>query len=166
MTTKQCSRCREVKTINAFYYYSKTNTYLSMCDNCRKAYARERNKINWENNKEHLKTAWWKKLANNRWNTKEAAAVYKVKNLLTGEVYVGESKNPNKRRGSHFALHKNKKGEFSLPELYNDMLKYGKEYFVFGILEYVENKQERLTREEYYINLYNTKKYNNSKHRD
>ena len=62
--------------------------------------------------------------------------------------------------------HKNKKGEFSLPELYNDMLKYGKEYFVFGILEYVDNKQERLKREAHYINLYNTKKYNNSKHRD
>lgn len=166
METKCCSKCKEIKTIKAFYYYPKRNAYLSMCDNCRKAYTREKNKIRWANNKEHLKTAWWKKSANHRWHTKESPAVYKIKNLLTGDAYVGETKTPNKRRGSHFGLHKNKKGEFSLPELYNDMLKYGKECFVFGILEYVDNKPERLEKEKYYINFYNTKKYNNLKHRD
>lgn len=166
METKICTGCKEHKTLNAFYYYPKTNTYLSKCHSCRKAYQRERNKINWENNKEHLKTAWWKKSANDRWSYKESPAVYKIKNLLTGDCYIGESTAPNKRRGSHFALHKTKKGEFSLPELYNDMLHYGKEHFVFGIIEYINDKQERLKKEEYYINLYNTKKYNNFKHRD
>ena len=62
--------------------------------------------------------------------------IYKIKNILTGDVYIGQSTAPNKRRGLHFSLHKNKKGEFSLPELYNDMVKYGKQCFIFGILEY------------------------------
>ena len=151
METKKCNTCGEEKPLKAFYKNKSTGYYLSHCNPCRKSNQRKYNKQYWEKNKEYLKTADWRKPANDRWKYKEPGAVYMIRNLITGQCYIGETKEPNNRRGNHFSLHKRKNGEYSIPKLYNDMEKYGKDNFVFGVIEYTEDHKEK---EQYYINKF------------
>ena len=150
METKKCSKCKEEKSLVSFYK-NKKGYYGSSCKLCLKSYYKVQNKKYWEKNKEKIKNAPYKRINNDRWKYKEPGAVYMIKNLITGQCYIGETKEPNNRRINHFSLHKGTDGKFSLPKLYNDMVKYGKDYFVFGIIEYTKNHKER---EKFYINKF------------
>lgn len=67
------------------------------------------------------------------------SAVYKIENTLTGDFYIGSSKNVKKRWNEH----KRPSSWKNLPNspMYYDMQKYGVDKFDFQILEEVEPEQ-------------------------
>lgn len=80
---------------------------------------------------------------------KNTKAVYKIFNIINDKVYVGSSKNWKNRRQEHFRdlvlkQHHSKNLQF-------DYDKYGKENFMFEIIEYVSSESDLLKREQYYI---------------
>lgn len=86
--------------------------------------------------------------------------IYQIENLVTGIKYYGRTNNPQRRKTTHFReLEQNKHINSKLQNAFN---KYGKENFVFTILEEIEDKEKVFEREEYYLNL-EEEKYNISK---
>jgi group I intron endonuclease len=84
----------------------------------------------------------------------ETNYIYKITNKVNGKVYIGKSKNPEKRWNEHKREARNNGSS----HLYNTMRKIGIENFNFIIIEECgENWQER---EIYYINKYNSIKPN------
>ena len=63
-------------------------------------------------------------------------AVYKITNTITGDFYIGSSKDVKKRWKDHKC--QSTWNEYPNKQLYQDMQKYGLENFVFEILEEVE----------------------------
>ena len=63
-------------------------------------------------------------------------AVYRITNAITGDFYIGSSKDVKRR----FAVHKcqSKWNECPNKQLYQDMQKYGVDKFVFEVIEVVE----------------------------
>lgn len=77
--------------------------------------------------------------------------VYKIINITNGKVYIGSSKNIDRRWSEHIRslevnMHPNKK-------LQNAWNKYGKQNFKFEIIEECDEKHQ-FKREQYYIDLY------------
>ena len=66
-------------------------------------------------------------------------AVYKITNTITGDFYIGSSKNVKQRWACHKC--KSKWNEHPNNPLYLDMLKYGVDKFEFEILAEVEIEQ-------------------------
>jgi group I intron endonuclease len=77
------------------------------------------------------------------------SGIYKIKNLKTGEFYIGASVKPVRRITEHFTLSK-KKDKVS-PHLHNSLLEFGKSNFIWGMLEYCP-ENNLLEREQYWIN--------------
>ena len=67
------------------------------------------------------------------------SAVYKITNTITGDFYIGSSKNVKRR----WAAHKwpSKWNECPNNPMYLDMRKYGIENFVFEVIEVVEPEE-------------------------
>ena len=78
------------------------------------------------------------------------SAVYKITNTVTGDFYVGSSKDVKRR----WAVHKcnSKWNEQPNNPMYIDMRKYGTNKFVFEVLEIVEPEQLK-EMEQHYIEL-------------
>ena len=79
-------------------------------------------------------------------------AVYKITNTITGDFYIGSSKNIKNRLAAHkckstWKIHPNN-------QLYLDMQKYGIDNFIFEILEEVEEEKLKET-EQQFIELLN-----------
>lgn len=72
--------------------------------------------------------------------------IYKVTNIITGEFYIGSSKNIKQR----WVSHKNPSFRAQHPnvKLYKGMAQYGLNNFTFEIIEETDNLKER---EQYYI---------------
>jgi group I intron endonuclease len=71
---------------------------------------------------------------NDNWNV----GIYQIRNILTGDLYIGQSVNLKQRKYSHFKdLKKNKHRNQRLQNVYN---KYGDDVFVFEILLYCERE--------------------------
>lgn len=64
------------------------------------------------------------------------SGIYKIINTITGDFYIGSSKNVKQRWRSHKSL--SKWNEYPNNKMYQDMKRYGMDYFVFEILEEVE----------------------------
>lgn len=78
--------------------------------------------------------------------------IYKITNTFNSKVYIGSSQNVRKRRNNHFSdLKRNKHKSIHLQNSYN---KYGDKYFVFDVIEYIENTDDLLNREAYWIEEY------------
>jgi len=154
---KQCRKCHvELRDgINISPSQFKVSNYI--CKVCFRKQDKERRgrKENKDKRKEYMKmhreqnASKYKQWENN-WQTKYPPGVYMIKNVITGEKYIGESSKPERRRNEHYSLHK-KNGEFALPKLYNDIVKYGKDAFIWGIIEHCDNHIER---EKYWIDYY------------
>ena len=80
----------------------------------------------------------------------EISAAYKITNAITGDFYIGSSKNVKKR----WAYHKCQSVWKNYPNnpMYLDFQKYGLENFAFEILEVVEI-DKRKEKEQHYIEL-------------
>ena len=63
-------------------------------------------------------------------------AVYKIKNTVTGKLYIGQSVNPNKRYARHFWKNS------GCTKLKNAIQKYGKAAFIMEIIHWCYDKQE------------------------
>jgi group I intron endonuclease len=90
----------------------------------------------------------------NNSNFKNGSEIYKIENLINHKLYIGSAVNFKNRRSRHLYLLKNKNH-------YNKHLqasydKHGEENFIFEIIEYVDDKEMLLDREDYYIDLYNS----------
>ena len=76
------------------------------------------------------------------------SGIYKITNTITGDFYIGSSKNVKSRWVNH------KKpstwNEYPNNQLYKDMQEYGKDKFVFEILAEVE-PEELKEKEQYFI---------------
>lgn len=84
--------------------------------------------------------------------TIEFGAVYKIENKLNHKVYIGQTRNFNRRKKYHLDyLKHNRHHNTALQEDYN---KYGLVNFEFSIIEYNEVQSERIKRETYWINYY------------
>ena len=66
----------------------------------------------------------------------KVSGVYKITNTITGDFYIGSSKDVKQRWRSHKC--KSKWNENPNSPLYKDMQKYGIDKFVFEVLEVVE----------------------------
>ncbi len=89
------------------------------------------------------------------------SGIYKIENIINGNVYIGQSKDVRNRMYSHKSeLKKNKHCNIHLQRAWN---KYGEDNFKFIILE--ECNQEEIDQKEIiYINKYNS--YKNGYNRD
>ena len=74
------------------------------------------------------------------------AGVYKITNNITGEFYIGSSCNIKHRWANHKSPSRWKQHPNS--KLYQDMAQYGRDNFIFEILEETDNLKER---EQYWI---------------
>ena len=74
-------------------------------------------------------------------------AVYKITNTITGDFYIGSSKNIKRRWAEHKCQYTWKK--FPNNQLYKDMKKYGLDKFVFEILAEVEADSLKETEQEF-----------------
>jgi len=81
------------------------------------------------------------------------SGVYQIKNIVNGKLYIGSSNNIAKRWISHKCLLENKKHKNKY--LISAWHKYGRNSFIFSIIEYVEI-DKLIEREQYYIDYYNT----------
>ena len=83
--------------------------------------------------------------------------VYKITNTITGDFYIGSSKNVKQR----FASHKRKSTWKQYPnkQLYQDMQKYGVDKFEFQIIAEVEEDKLKETEQQFIETLKPT--YNN-----
>jgi group I intron endonuclease len=85
------------------------------------------------------------------------SGIYRIKNIVTGEAYVGSAKNIDRRWKYHlWSLKNNKHTNAILQRVYN---KHGKDIFKFEILEIcpvdliLEREQERLDSKAYVYNI-------------
>ena len=78
------------------------------------------------------------------------SGVYCIKNLVNGKKYIGSSINVFKRKNRHFSELKNLKHKnIKLQRSFN---KHGRDNFIFYVIELVEDKNNLIIREQYYIN--------------
>ena len=74
------------------------------------------------------------------------SGVYKITNIITGEFYIGSSKDIKQRWAYHKRLSRWKRQPNS--KLYKDMASYGKDKFIFKVLEETTDLKDR---EQYWI---------------
>lgn len=77
--------------------------------------------------------------------------IYKITNLVNNKFYIGSASYYDKRKGTHISrlnkqTHKN-------PHLQNAWNKYGRNNFVFEIIEQVSSQRKLLEREQYWLDL-------------
>jgi len=141
MEIKQCTKCKTEKLLNEFGNHpAGKNGLQSRCKECMKNYTK--NYIAKDRETHHKRV----KKSNNKYYNQITSGVYMMKNLITGDCYIGESKRPLERWERH--LYKNAINTKHLIE------QYGKNAFIFGILEFCNNHVER---EKYYIEKYQPK---------
>lgn len=88
-------------------------------------------------------------------NIKIKSVIYQIRNLINNKVYVGSTNYFPTRRSRHFKqLEYNKHHNQHLQHSFN---KYGKENFIFEILEYVEDVDNLAEREQYWMDKLNVR---------
>lgn len=81
--------------------------------------------------------------------------VYKIQNKVNGNTYVGSALSEKQRRRRHFKDLRN--GKHHCKPLQRAYAKYGKEFFVFEVLELVDDPKGLISREQYWIDKLNPK---------
>lgn len=87
--------------------------------------------------------------------------IYKITNTITGDFYIGSSKNVKKRWAHH--QWQSTWNEYPNSQLYKDMQKYGLDKFVFEILEEVETEKLKEAEQKFIEKLQPTYNSNNAK---
>jgi group I intron endonuclease len=92
-------------------------------------------------------------------NKSKGGLIYKIKNLINEDFYIGSTQNLNKRYYTH--LNHIRTNKNTCVKLIRAVNKYGEENFSFEIIEKC-NVEDLLNREQYYLDFLNPK-YNISK---
>lgn len=82
--------------------------------------------------------------------------VYKIVNLVNGKIYIGKSKNPQKRWLKHLNTAKRGSSDRRFQVLHTAINKYGKNNFKIEIIFACNDEKECLEKEKYFIAKYNT----------
>lgn len=77
--------------------------------------------------------------------------MYKIVNLKNGKVYVGSAENLRTRWTHHLSSLRNKKHTKYIQNAFN---KHGERFFLFIIIEFVEDKNELIPREQIWLDYY------------
>lgn len=80
--------------------------------------------------------------------------VYKVINKINGKIYIGKANDPENRWKKHQYIAKYKKKEYGFYYFHAAIIKYGKENFLFEIIEECDSEELALNREIYWVNHY------------
>lgn len=157
---KTCSKCEQLLSLDNFS--KKKNSLQPWCKQCCKKQSKIYNKQYYQNNIElckknnnqyyQLNTELIKQQVNKIQNSIDAG-VYMIKCLINGKRYIGQSVKPYRRKTEHFTKHQSSKSYAYNQNICNDLKQYGKQSFVFGIIEHCSPEQ-LLEREQYYINLF------------
>ena len=84
--------------------------------------------------------------------TTKIAAIYAIRNIVNGKRYIGSTANLSGRKKKHLAdLRRQHHHSNILQYAYN---KYGELSFTFEIVEAVQNLEQLLLREQFYLDLY------------
>jgi hypothetical protein len=104
-------------------------------------------------------TKWYKsniekdRIAVEKNHTSVPTAIYMIKNIINGKSYIGASIKPYRRVKQHLSYHQPESRICGSIAIANEIDTYGKESFVWGVMEYVSREFLR-DRERYYINQY------------
>lgn len=80
------------------------------------------------------------------------SGIYQIQNLVNGKVYIGSTTNFVARKYQHLrALRANNLKNKKLQNAFN---KYGEQNFEFSVIEYIENINNLIKYEQYYIDTY------------
>ena len=83
---------------------------------------------------------------------KGKSGIYVIRNISNNKAYIGSAVDLHKRKILHYCeLRGNKHHNRHLQSAYN---KYGEDNFVFEVLTYIDNKEELITIETKYIQLF------------
>lgn len=78
--------------------------------------------------------------------------IYKIKTINNDKIYIGSAVNFNKRKNYHLKdLKANKHHSKYLQRIYN---KYGQENLIFSIIEEIQNKNDLIKKEQYWLDYY------------
>lgn len=78
------------------------------------------------------------------------SGIYEIRNIKTGDCYIGSAKNLIQRKNRHFKdLRNGNHHSIILQRAYN---KYGKEFFRINLLEQVRDVTKLIEREQFYLN--------------
>ena len=89
------------------------------------------------------------------------SGIYKITNTITNDFYIGSSKNIKKRWRDHKC--QSKWNEHPNNQMYLDMQEYGKDKFVFEVLEVVEPERLKETEQKFIEKLKPTYNQMNAK---
>ena len=89
------------------------------------------------------------------------SGIYKITNTVTGDFYIGSSKDVKRRWNEHKCQSRWKQNPNN--PLYNDMQKYGVDKFVFEVLEEVEENKLKEAEQQFIEKLQPTYNSNNAK---
>lgn len=156
---KQCNKCHIEKLPSEFSKRKDTKDGLQgSCKQCYKQLFKQwcnnnsnRQKTNvnkWRNNNQDKPLKYITKCRN-----KTLPGVYQVKCMVNGKRYIGQSEKPVRRKYEHFTIHKSNKSITYNEALQADLKLYGKQSFIFGVIEHCPTEL-LLEREAYYINTY------------
>lgn len=82
-------------------------------------------------------------------NNNNHTGIYKIVNLVNNKFYIGSCLKSKSRKQIHFRKLNN--GIHPNAHLQNSWNKYGKENFIFEIIEIIEDKSKLIEREQFYI---------------
>ena len=77
------------------------------------------------------------------------SGIYMIQNIVTGDRYIGSSRNLKHRRASHFSEMKN--GDHGNYKIRRDCKKYGVEVFKWFVVEIVEDVDRLVEREQFWL---------------
>lgn len=80
------------------------------------------------------------------------SGIYRIQNITDGKCYIGSAINIKERWSTHRSnLELNKHDNTHLKNAYN---KYGVEFFEFSVIEFVENEEDLIKREQFHMDSY------------
>ena len=143
---RTCSKCNNTKPLTEFNWQcKKTGRKRAMCKICDRIRAnkdyRENREVRRASSDAYHKRIGYK--APGQYITNPISGVYMWVNMITGERYIGASKNVYRRRSSYWSKYNHLADYFK---------QWGKKNMLFGIIEECDNYRER---EQYYIKIYN-----------
>jgi len=170
MVKVKCDYCGEVFSKTFHQHNSRRNNIIikDCCDNCKgkksaEAHAKIR-KIK-EDNSNNIFSKDSQQKYNYTYkseykiideNDNLLLGVYRIINKINGKVYIGSAINLKTRKNNH--INRLRKSNHHSIHLQRSWSKYGEGSFEFEVIEYIDNKENLIEREQFWIDYY--KSYN------